>query len=238
MAINPCISLNERLEQAVTSLEDIEETVLNTLDDVKDQIEAFTATPTSPQDLTDALVTMTEDAIGAGLDDMSIVSNFAGSCLDDIINKADEFRDSILDSVGSLFDDVPTLSSLAEKYLGQAMAGLKGLITGFKIPDLLSELDRMLGCLSDQPDLAECLSGLQAKSNRINSVLNNLNIDITSGEFDQSSFLGTMPGVGDLLKDNINSITDRMDTVEESVLSNIDTVKESIAENIPSEDLF
>lgn len=237
MAINPCISLNERLEQAVSALEDIEDTVLGTLDEVKDQIEAFTDTPTSPQDLTDALVNITEDAIDAGLSDMSIINNFVGSCLDDVINKVDEFRDSILDAVGSLFDDIPTLNSLVEKAIGQTMAGLKGLITGFKIPDILSELDRLLACLSDQPDLAECLSGLQVKSDRINSVLSNLNLS-DDGMFDQSSFLGTMPGVDDLLKNNINTITDKMDIVEVSVLSNIDTTKQSIAEAMPSEDLF
>ena len=118
------------------------------------------------------------------------------------------------------------------------MAGLKGLLAGFNIPDLLGELDRLLGCLSDQPDLADCLLELQDKSDRINSVLGNLNLDLTSGEFDQDSFLGTMPGVDNLLKDNINSITGQMDSVEGSVLGNIDTVKEAVAGNVPSEDLF
>jgi len=237
MAINPCTSLNERLEQQVDALEDIRDFGVEKLDEARQQFEDFSESPTDPNDLANSLLDMTDDALGAGEEDIAQISNFAGSCLDDVTNKADEFKDRIFDAIGGLFNDVPSLNNLAERALAQAMSYIKGLLEGFKISDMLNEIDRMLSCLSDQSDLAECLSELQDKSDRINQVLDDLNLS-SDGIFEESSFFDSISGMAESLKNNITAITDKMESVQDSVLENIETMKQSIAGVMPSEDLF
>jgi hypothetical protein len=224
MGIEPCENLNQKLEKHVSGLEDIESKASGYVSASKNKLGSFNKVPTDTDEIKNKVKDLTPSAAGAGNEAQKLARKFTGSCFDDVLKSASSWGENAKSALGDVLDKIPSFSGLPENDLAKSLQNLKGILAGFNIPNLLAELDRLLGCLSDQTDLAECTSKLQNAMDRTDAVLNSLHLT-EDGIFSEDKILDSVPSLDNKVKDNLKVISSKMDETEVEVIKNVKELK-------------
>jgi hypothetical protein len=231
MSFDISTGLCNKIESHAAKLLAIKSKCEDSIDGLYDDLDTWLE-PAS--DLGDSISEMTADAMGFTSDLGDTASQFTGSCFDKVIG-------NLLSAMGefdllaqTLLDD--TLSGIAEKALSLLLESLKGLISGFNIPDIISDIDSLTNCLTDIEEIDTCLDSISSAISDINSVITYLHLD-NEGNFDSDSFLSSVPGLDGSVKTNIQNISNKMDEVKSGSLEALSTAV-AFAPSVVSENLF
>lgn len=217
--VDPCGALNEEVDGKITSLEAVRTTMEAELNSIKAEIQAF-GVPTSPAALQNALNTASANTIRAGASQLGVIRNFTGTCLTPITKKTSAALFNITRKVSQGLSDYFTGLGLSESSIGRGLRNFVGITNGANFSGIIGEIDRLIGCMSDQPQLSDCISQLSSYASRINAVTAALFLT-DAGIFDQTSFLGSIPALDSQLESNINALTDKIKEVEDEAVENV-----------------
>ena len=233
MSTSPCSILNDLAEEKISNLEDIRDSALNVLNDTSDDVKNYIDTITGASAMQSALDDLTTDAIGVESDTRELAERFAGSCLDSVVNGVQDVIDTLGTAIGDAFDTVASLSALPEKALSQAIASILTNMDNYNFPDYIDELDGLLGCMSDQTDLAECQSLISSYTDRINQVIDDLYLG-DDNVFSVDSYLVNIPGANSNLVRNLKLAGDQITQVNADSLNILEGVSSLASSKIPS----
>ena len=228
--LNPCETLNDTLETKLLFLENsalIAETQVNT---TVNGIEGYSSTVTSVEDITNATNDATTSALG--IDDAAIsdISKFDGSCLESILNKLDGIENNITNTISDAMDAIPAMLVLPELPTSQLLKSLESLLGIMNINGIIDEIDRILGCLSEQTDLADCQTEIVSAGARVDAVISTLRLT-TTGLFDFDTFTTGLATSASFIA-NLKSIGTKMDDLQTTAVETITSVKPSV--KVPS----
>lgn len=221
--LNPCKSLNDTLETKLLFLESTaaiaEEQVNNTIN----SIEGYNDVVTSVEDITSATDDATASAMGIDNDAISTIDKFDGSCLESVLSKIDSIENDITSTISDAMDTIPAMLALPELSISQALKSLESLLGTMNINGIIDEIDRILGCLSEQTDLADCQTKIVSAGARVDEVIATLKLTDT-GVFDFDTFTTGLATSASFIA-NLKSIKTKMDDLETTAVETITSVK-------------
>lgn len=224
---DPCSSLDTEANRRITELESLgTNTIDDELDDFALTLQNYGGAVTSYSTLNSSLENLTNDAVGFNSSTANQIERFVGSCLDGIFSDLFEYRDAIGTHISSAIGTV--LGALPDVSLYSGLETLKALINSLGIGDILDEIDKLLGCMSDQTNLANCLTNITAYTNRVTSFQNTYYVTDT-GMFDVPTYVDGVSGISSNLKTNLTLVSSHTDTLNSSIITDID---DSLKSNI------
>lgn len=228
--LNPCEILNDTLETKLLFLENTAAIAGIQVNSVVGGIEGYSDTVTSVEETTSAINDATADAVGIDDDTISTISRFDGSCLENILNKLDGIENDITNTISDAMDTVPSMFALPELPISQLIKSLESLFGIMNINSIIDEIDRILGCLSEQTDLADCQTEIVSAGARVDEVISTLRLTST-GLFDFDTFTDGLATSASFIA-NLKSIGTKMDDLQTTTVETITSVKPSV--KVPS----
>jgi len=224
--LNPCEILNNTLEDKLLFLENSASIAETQVTSTVNSIEGYSSTVTSVEDITSATSKATSTAVGIDDASISAISNFDGSCLENILGKLDGIENSVTSTISDAMDAIPEMIALPELPISQILKSLESLLGIMNINSIISEIDRLLGCLSDQTDLADCQTEIVSAGNRVDTVIAALRLT-ADGTFDFDTFTTGLATSASFIA-NLKSIGTKMDDLQTEAVETITSIKPSV----------
>lgn len=224
--LNPCEQLNNLLESKVSFLENAAAIAEIQVTDVVNNIEGYSDTVTSVEDVTNATNDATASVIGVDDAAVSDISTFSGSCLENILNGMDSIQDDILNTVNDAMDGIPSMFALPELPISQLLQALESLIDIMNINGIIDEIDRILGCLSDAVDLPDCQTEIISAGARVDAVIDALKLTET-GLFDFDTFTTGLATSASFIA-NLKSIGEKTTDLSTEAVETISSIKPTV----------
>jgi len=228
--LNPCEILNDTLEEKLLFLENAASIAGLDVNNVVNSIEGYSDAVTSVEDITNATNNATADAVGIDDTSISTISRFDGSCLENILNKLDGIENSVTSTISNAMDAIPEMLALPELSISKILKSLESILGIMNINGIINEIDRILGCLSEQTDLADCQTEIVSAGARVDAVISALRLT-TTGEFDFDTFT-TGLATSAVFIANLKSIGTKMDDLQTTTVDTISSIKPSV--KVPS----
>ena len=228
--LDPCKTLNDTLEEKLLFLENSATIAGVEVTSTVNSIEGYSDAVTSVEDLTDATSNATASAVGIDDTTISTIDKFDGSCLENILNKLDSVENSVTSTISNAMDTIPEMLALPELPISQILKSLESLLGIMNINGIIEEIDRILGCLSEQVDLADCQTEIVSAGARVDAVIAALRLT-TSGAFDFDTFTTGLATSASFIT-NLKSIGTKMDDLQTETVETITSIKPSI--KVPS----
>jgi len=228
--LNPCEILNNTLETKLLFLENSAAIAGTQVNTTVNSIEGYSDAVTSVEDITSATNDATSTAVGIDDAAISTISNFDGSCLENILNKLDGVENSVTSTISDAMDAIPAMLALPELPISQLLKALESLFGIMNINGIIDEIDRLLGCLSEQTDLADCQTEIVSAGNRVDAVIATLRLT-AAGTFDFDTFTTGLATSASFIA-NLKSIGTKMDDLQTTAVETITSVKPSV--KVPS----
>ena len=185
--LNPCEILNNKLEEKLLFLESASSIAEIQVNSVVNNIEGYDDVITSVEDIIDATNDATASTIGVDDAAISDISNFSGSCLEDIFGNINGIENDIINTISNAMNSIPSMLALPELPISQILKALESLFDIMNVNGIIDEIDRILGCLSDAVDLPECQTEIVSAGARVDFVIETLKLTAT-GMFDFDTF--------------------------------------------------
>lgn len=190
--------------------------VENTVNKVK---ELETTSPNTSGTVTESINEATSNAKNSINEAQEKSQTFVGSCVDGIYNNLKDTIKNINDYVG---DTMP--EDIAETNALGAISKLTSSIDKLQIPDIVSEIDELLGCLSD----SDCIP-----INEMDKYLNEVNdfLDVNgltdTGTFDQNTFLNKK-GISESVSTTLDQYKNNISNSTNEILKSAESAKDSV----------
>lgn len=189
MALNPCENLNRFVDAKIHELEQSGVKLRSEIEAFRNQLKDYITPPSALETLDNAIAAATVGDINAGSTALTQIKNFTGTCLDQVYNEARKIAAEIDGYIADTLDNITSFISLPEFNLLDPMRRIMGNLGILDLAALLNDIDKALGCLSDQgSELGECLDAVDNFNDRIEDVLRYTGLT-TDGDWDIDNFV-------------------------------------------------
>jgi len=214
--LQPCSHLIDDLESYISSLNDIKNNIYIFKLNMKSAISAlYDVTDTTR--FAEQLRMWSEDTFGFGSDLYEdIIQKYTGSCLDDLIRS---MKRNIYNPAYHISRKLSP--QFYEDELLDLLSNLKGQVNQFGIPNIMTKINQVLGCLSSATLDNNCLQRLTVLNDLLDEIQSEAYID-DLGNFNLNGFLGDVEGMTSDLKENLTEFSDKIDEIGPKIINNFD----------------
>jgi len=228
----PFDDLRDSVTSKISALGKLRDTNMPNLTDVKNSIGEYVGAVSSTSIIDAAVDDLTADVMCYGdtieetLDDFNDLTDCFGLMIPDlsigaVIYTEEQYEDSARD-----------IYSLPEKVISKGIQTLKSQIARFKFPDIFGEIDDLLTCsveaAADIFELAEIQALIETFDGYVDDwCLDDTTFDLSWDKFED--YIGVdYPSIDTALLTNLESISDKFDTIVGEAETNVNSALESI----------
>jgi hypothetical protein len=222
VSLDPCENLEADVNDKIHQLEQ-EGTILRSkVEDLRKELTDFADVPSTSNAMDTAIAGMTADNVNAGTTAIATIRNFSGTCLNEVYAQAKKYSTELDSWLTDTIDDITSLIGIPEVDMLTPLRALTTALGGSAITNLISELDKKLGCLADQgSELGECLDLIDNFNARIDDVLTYLGLG-ADATFDLDDFISNFNiNMDSTALSNLKQFDVSMDTLTADIRTNI-----------------
>ena len=235
-----CQDLEAKLDSAIASLEKAKNAMKNPLDGIFSQLDGLIGTTATPvDDINSALGDMEgklNDAIPKAPSGIDEVMDMLSKCsiLEEDMGKVSGTKLEVnftsistkgfTDAISNALDD---LQSLAEFPIAKALEGLKDLLAGFGLGEIISSLDGFLNCLDGM-----CGSDISGKMDYVNNLIDEMKIN-DDGELDMETIYKESGAPSDSIS-NLANIGNKLSESKDSASTGIADATAGLVDSVKS----
>lgn len=225
IALDPCENLNAIVDAKTHELEQKGVKLKSQIEAFRQKLLSFAQGPSAQEILDGAIAAATVDDWNAGTTAITTLRNFTGTCLDRVYNEARKFAAEIDHGASDRLDDLTSFIALPEYNLLKPLQALRAALGGEAISSLISEIDKTLGCLSEQgSEIGECLELLDNFNDRIDDVLRYLGLG-ENGEFTLDGFIDNFDiDIDADVLSNLKSLDTKVESLKTEAVKNIRSI--------------
>jgi hypothetical protein len=233
ISMNPCENIKAEIDEKIHDLEQQSVILRTKIAKLRNELMIFQPGDISAVHIVDgAIAAISTDDFDAGATALTQIQNFAGSCADSVFNGMRKYAANLESWMNDSMSNATSFSSLPEFNALGAFREYKDALGTSAVSSLLADIDEKLGCLAGQgSELSECLSLFDHFNDRVEDLLKYMGLS-EAGTLDLFSFVAgfgiNIPRIAELI-DNINTLDEKMVSLQTEIEGNIEKAGEFIA---------